>query len=218
VEPVDDMERHRLWKDVEQTSANKKSSTKKANATESDNPEYDLLVADMIAKLRESKEILEPILDAYSQGKLGDCKALEFVRLKYRLCNFYSLIVSSYGMLLCSGGRDKVVNHPVMKKIATYTMLFKQLLPMDTIMMPQLTELVKRLKQNKSLNLIHPPTISDKIKNVKKLSILKSKAVEEEKEEDEHDMDSDEHDGKYILCNNLLVTDSVGYSSTENKL
>uniref|UniRef100_A0A2P2I3X5 Something about silencing protein 10-like n=1 Tax=Hirondellea gigas TaxID=1518452 RepID=A0A2P2I3X5_9CRUS len=145
-------------------------------------PEYVPLLKDAASKLEDNLLLLEPILKAHKDGILGECPALEYVRVKFRLTNNYVLLVQTYMMLLRSIGHNAIKSHPIMHRLAIYRHFFKELEHKDEITKPQLETVLHRIENNLPLNLIHPPKrkespteSSDNTKKIRKLSILTKK-------------------------------------------
>lgn len=149
-----------LPKDVSKLSKDKKLKLLKQLS-----PEFILLTEDMLRRVEESEQLLEPVMKAFTDGRLTPCPAIDYVRTKYTLCKNYSLAVLSYVFLVCAKGHAAVKQHRVIKKLSTYRFLFQELEPLDRTMKPQLEELVSRLNNDLPLNLLCPrtqnPTLAD---------------------------------------------------------
>ena len=158
-----------------------------------ENPEFAPLMENMEVRSKECTEYLEPILDAEAQGKISSCPALDYVRCRYRVCQHYIQVVLAYGMLITEIG-EKVKSHPVMKKLATYRLIFKNLEKLEECMKPVIVDLVYRMKHDMPLKLLYPPGSEP----------MDDSFVFDQPEEDQSDEDGEEEEQMGMFVGSLF--------------
>ncbi|XP_059611600.1 something about silencing protein 10 [Phlebotomus argentipes] len=180
-----------------------------------ESPEFDALVDELLGKLDESANIMQPFLDELKSQNLTVLPIFEFIDTRNKLSLHYATNLSFYLML--KHKRVSVKNHPVMKRIAQFRELLQQL--EEKYQDEAQTAMEKVLLDIRSGKIVAPPRVQEAEKPRKMLGILKKipekvkevqvseeedavSASEEEQPDEEEEDDTDKRAITYQMSKN----------------
>uniref|UniRef100_A0A1B0D7S6 Sas10 C-terminal domain-containing protein n=1 Tax=Phlebotomus papatasi TaxID=29031 RepID=A0A1B0D7S6_PHLPP len=146
-----------------------------------DSPEFDALVDELLSKLDDSANILQPFLDELKKHNLTELPIYEFIDMRNRLSLHYATNLSFYLML--KHKKVSVKSHPVMKRIAQFRELLQQL--EEKYQGEAQTEMERILLEIRSGKLVAAPVKEKEKKQRKMLGILKNVAEKPKKTSEE---------------------------------
>uniref|UniRef100_A0A1B0CT15 Something about silencing protein 10 n=1 Tax=Lutzomyia longipalpis TaxID=7200 RepID=A0A1B0CT15_LUTLO len=139
-----------------------------------DSPEFDALVDELLGKMDESANIMQPFLDELQRHKLTNLPIFEFIDMRNKLSMHYATNLTFYLML--KHKKAFVKNHPVMRRIAQFRELLQQL--EEKYQNEAQNEMEKTILDIQSGKLQAPPEDEpEKKKPRKMLSILKKSSA-----------------------------------------
>ncbi|KAJ6634971.1 Something about silencing protein 10 [Pseudolycoriella hygida] len=186
------------------------SHRQKVQLFRKDSPEFEGLVQDFQRHLKESQNLLEPILQYVQQNHLQSLPIFDFVSTQNNLILTYCSNVSFY--LVLKAQRSSIKNHPLVKRLVQMRQLLLQLEEKyERVIKPQLEKLLQDIREGHEIRITES---SDKEpKKSKKLQLLE--AMDDVKENDEEsDIDGDEQIPTEIT---KMETDSENEPSDEEE-
>lgn len=138
-----------------------------------ESPELFQLLEDYKEKMKIVKEYMVPIVEMAGDGRIINCKALDFVKTYYHLLIGYCININMYILLKIS--EVNVANHPVIKRLVQYRKFITQMEPIYIeIIKPQLDTLISAdydpiVHQDPTKHILNQTTK----KNSKRLKLLK---------------------------------------------
>ncbi|GAB0088078.1 Something about silencing protein 10 [Sergentomyia squamirostris] len=159
-----------------------------------ESPEFDALVDELLSKLEETQDVLQPFLEELRKHNLSEIPIYEFIDTRNKLCLHYATNLTFYLML--KHKKIPVKNHPVMKRIVQFRELLQQM--EEKFQGEAQTEMEKILLDIQSGNIIALPKSKLEKKPRKMLNILKevSKAQEIFQDSDQDSRESQEEDNE----------------------
>lgn len=177
-----------------------------------DSPEFDALVDELLSKLDDSANILQPFLDELKKHNLNELPIYEFIDMRNKLCLHYATNLCFYLML--KHKKVSVKNHPVMKRIAQFRELLQQL--EEKYHGEAQTEMERILLNIRSGKLLAAPVKEKEKKQRKMLGILKKVAEKPKKASQEFDKEDMQLQGDEYGSESEEELDEVGDGEDDN--